>query len=270
MKQSKLWMLVAILFICGTGTVKAQYPDPFLTDETRPNGIFFLPGPCENANDSIEGRFYNDWWYYQWGKSVRDDYAVRDDGVELLSDEGEGVFNDIIGLELGEKATEILYLAQAATTDVHVATKMLKNYFQYARPFTFFGEHSISPDRDEEPARKWGYPSGHAARGWMFAYVLSQVAPDRANALAQRAHAYAMNRVIGGHHWKSDIEAGQMLAAVVFASVSASDAYQKQLKKARKEYKRIKRQKGVQNDSARSHTIGQRYDHLGQCLKSLP
>jgi len=251
-------------------TIRAQYPGPFLTDETRPNGIYFLPEPPENVKDSIGGCFYNDWWYYQWGKGVRDLYAVKDEGVELLSEDEEGVFNDIIGLEFGEKAPEILRLAQAATTDVHTATKALKKHFRCLRPFAFFGEPSITPEKDKELAREWGYPSGHAARGWMFAYVLSQVAPDRANALAQRAYTYAMNRVVFGHHWKSDIDAGQTLASVIFAAVSATDAYQKQLKKARKEYKRVKQTKGVQNDSTRPQTLGHSYDLLGQHLKSLP
>ena len=259
-------MIAAILVFCGAGTVRAQYPGPFLTDETRPNGSSFLPIPTENTKDSIGGRFYNDWWYYQWGKSVRDDYAVMDDGVELLNDEGEGVFNDIIGLEVGEKAPEILRLAQAATSDVHVATKVLKKHYQCLRPFAFFGEPSITPDKDDELAREWGYPSGHSARGWMFAYVLSQIAPDRANDLAQRAHAYAMNRVVFGHHWKSDIDAGQMLAAVIFAAVSTTDAYQKQLKKARKEYKRVR---GAKNDSVRTRSIGHNYDLLSNRIKHL-
>lgn len=268
MNKTTLWMLVAILVICGAATVRAQYPGPFLTDEIRPNGILFLPVPPDNVKDSIGGKFYNDWWYYQWGKSVRDDYAVMDEDVELLSDQEEGVFNDIIGLEPGEKAPEILRLAQAATSDVHRASKLLKNHYQCLRPFAFFGEPSITPDKDDELAREWGYPSGHSARGWMFAYVLSQIAPDRANDLALRAYAYAMNRVVFGHHLKSDIDAGQMLAAVIFATVSATDAYQKQLKKARKEYQRVKRQVSVQNDSTRSHTIGYRYDLLSRHLRS--
>ena len=44
------------------------------------------------------------------------------------------------------------------------------------------------------------------------------------NDLALRAYAYAMNRVVFSHHLKSDIDAGQMLAAVIFATVSATDA----------------------------------------------
>lgn len=159
MNKTTLWMLVAILVICGAATVRAQYPGPFLTDEIRPNGILFLPVPPDNVKDSIGGKFYNDWWYYQWGKSVRDDY-------------------------------------------------------------------SITPDKDEELAREWGYPSGHSARGWMFAYVLSQIAPDRANDLALRAYAYAMNRVVFGHHLKSDIDAGQMLAAVISDLPLSSDKFE--------------------------------------------
>ena len=48
-----------------------------------------------------------------------------------------------------------------------------------------------------------------------------------------------MNRVICGHHWKSDNDASLLLAATMFANVVCTDEYQAQLKKARAEYKRI-------------------------------
>lgn len=48
-----------------------------------------------------------------------------------------------------------------------------------------------------------------------------------------------MNRVICGHHWKSDTDASLQLAATMFANVVCTDEYQAQLKKARAEYKRI-------------------------------
>ena len=54
----------------------------------------------------------------------------------------------------------------------------------------------------------------------MFALVLCSVAPERAEAIAVRANAFAMNRVICGHHWKSDIDAGKTLATVLFAAHS--------------------------------------------------
>lgn len=55
----------------------------------------------------------------------------------------------------------------------------------------------------------------------------------------ERAQEYALNRVICGHHWKSDVDASLVLAAAMFANVVCTDEYQAQLKKARAEYKRI-------------------------------
>lgn len=56
----------------------------------------------------------------------------------------------------------------------------------------------------------------------------------------ERAGDYALNRVICGQHWKSDIDAGLMLSMGVFANVVVTEAYQQQLVKARAEYQRIK------------------------------
>ena len=46
-----------------------------------------------------------------------------------------------------------------------------------------------------------------------------------------RARIYAENRVICGHHWKTDTDAALMLAAGTFATVVSTDGYQEQLKK---------------------------------------
>lgn len=84
MNKTTLWMLVAILVICGAATVRAQYPGPFLTDEIRPNGILFLPVPPDNVKDSIGGKFYNDWWYYQARKEyqrVKRQVSVQNDST---------------------------------------------------------------------------------------------------------------------------------------------------------------------------------------------
>jgi len=43
-----------------------------------------------------------------------------------------------------------------------------------------------------------------------------------------------------GRHWKSDIDAGLMLAAALFSDISTCEAYQKQLIKAKAEYESIR------------------------------
>ncbi len=116
-----------------------------------------------------EGEFYNDWWFYEWGKTERTfSYAVWDEAAELMSEEEMGVFNDVLGIEVGDNVPEIMLLAQRATSDIYRANKVAKNHFKRVRPFAFYGEPSITPEMDEELAKEWSYPSGHSARGWMF------------------------------------------------------------------------------------------------------
>jgi len=274
MKLRILGILVAILTFCGVNHVCAQYPDPYFSDETRPNAVYFLYEPPVNSM-TPEGEFYNDWWFYEWGKTQREySYAAWDADAELMSEEELGVYNDVIGIEIGDKVPEIILLAQRAVTDVVRANKVAKNHYQRLRPFAFYGEPSLTPDKDERLAQNWSYPSGHSARGWMFALVLSSIAPERTEALAVRANAFAMNRVICGHHWKSDIDAGQTLAMVLFAAISGTKEYQEQLQKARAEYVKIDYPDGPtsvrQPLSEQSKAVGHYYDQLGRRLESLP
>ena len=274
MMKHRLRLLVVVLTLCGANHVRAQYPDPFFSDDTRPNALYFLYDPPVNST-TPEGEFYNDWWFYEWGKTQRQySYAVWDEDAELMSEEELGVYNDVIGIEIGDKVPEIILLAQRAVSDAARANKVAKNHYQRVRPFAFYGESSITPDRDEHLAQTWSYPSGHSARGWMFALVLCSVAPERAEAIAVRANAFAMNRVICGHHWKSDIDAGKTLATVLFAAISGTQEYQELLQKARAEYVKIAYPDNPtsvrQTISEQSKAVGRYYDMLGRRLESLP
>ena len=265
--------VTVLLFSC-VGCVYAQYPDPFLTDETRPKGEYFLYDPPVNSM-TPEGEFYNDWWFYEWGKTQREySYADWDADAELMSEEELGVYNEVIGIEIGDKVPEIMLLAKRAVSDVVKANKAAKNYFKRVRPFAFYGEPSFVPEKDEHLTGSWSYPSGHTARGWMFALVLTAIAPERTEALAVRANAFAMNRVICGHHWKSDIDAGRTLAMVIFAAVSSTKEFQEQLQKARAEYLKIAYPDGEasirQLPNGPSKGDDNYYDLQGRRLESVP
>ena len=122
--KHRLRLLVVVLTLCGANHVRAQYPDPFFSDDTRPNALYFLYDPPVNST-TPEGEFYNDWWFYEWGKTQREySYAVWDEDAELMSEEELGVYNDVIGIEIGDKVPEIILLAQRAVTDAAQANKV--------------------------------------------------------------------------------------------------------------------------------------------------
>ena len=226
--------IVAVTNVLGQNT----YPDPFIADELRPNGLKWLPDPPKLTGAD----FTYDFYYYQWGREQREDKKVSE---QALFDERaplDSVYERILKIDLGkETAPEIYLLCERAVSDVHAANKNVKNVWQRTRPFAQFKEPSLKPWEDEEEASTFSYPSGHSSRGWMYAFVLSTVAPEFAEELFARAREYALNRVICGHHWKSDVDASLMLAAGIFAVIVSTDAYQQQLVKARAEYERIRK-----------------------------
>ena len=246
MRQYRQWMATAILFVCcvlAHAQAVITYPDPFLTDETRPDGTLFLPEPPEETDPA----FCNDFYFYQWGKKQREtDFgkqAKLDGPMELFE-----AFSDAFGMTIHPGLTpEIDRLAGGAGSDAHRANKRAKNFFQRKRPFVQFGEPSLVPETEEEEAKDYSYPSGHATRGYVYAMTLSLIEPDSANVLMKRAYNYALGRVVAGYHYKSDIDASAILAASVMGALAGSDEFRKQLEKAKKEYAQLKKEKAKKN-----------------------
>ena len=233
----KKYLLTVIAAIATHASVWAQYPEGYLSDEERPEPYRWIPDPPIMTS----GAFMDDFYYYQWGLQQRtvegvSEMAIFDEQAELWD-----VFNITIGgysLSI-EHTPEIMKLAERAVTDVHAANKTVKNKYQRIRPFATFKDSSLVPESDEEEAATFSYPSGHSSRGYIFAMALCTVMPEYTNDLIARAEQYAINRVICGHHWKSDTNASLLLAAGLFTNIVATEAFQEQLKKAREEYKRL-------------------------------
>jgi acid phosphatase (class A) len=240
--MKKIFLVALAIVVVTNVWGQNKFADPYMTDEQRPNGLKWLPDPPKLTGAD----FTYDFYYYQWGRDQREDKKVSE---QALFDERaplDSVYERILKIDLGkETAPEIYLLCERAVSDVHAANKEVKNVWQRTRPFAQFKEPSLKPWEDEEEASTFSYPSGHSSRGWMYAFVLSTVAPEFAEELFARARSYALNRVICGHHWKSDVDASLMLAAGIFAAIVCTDAYQQQLVKARAEYEQIR--KGMTN-----------------------
>jgi len=264
-------LLTVIAAVMATSSVLGQkYPDGYLTDETFPKDCDFIkPYP-----QLTSGAFAYDFYYYQWGREQRDDnnistQALWDESAELYEVFGS---DSIIGFEMTrENAPEIVLLCERAVSDASKANTDVKNKYQRYRPFFTFKEESLKPWTDEEEGKTLSYPSGHSSRGYMFALALCTVAPECTTQIMLRAQQYALNRVICGHHWKTDTDASLLLAATMFANVVCTEAYQAQLKKAIAEYKSIK-DGGTRIDTpaAEAGSRAAIYDMNGRQLNTKP
>lgn len=77
------------------------------------------------------------------------------------------------------------------------------------------------------------YPSGHAAVSRLFALLLADVAPAKKEAFLARSERAALNRVIGGVHHPSDIEAGKLLGNAVYGELLKERAFRADLERLR-------------------------------------
>lgn len=217
-------------------TAKVKTPS-FLTKQELPDAERFLTDPPQPGTPAFE----NDRYYYQWGKEQR----ATPRGPQAALDEEQrtsAVFSPSVGFVISPEATpQIFKLAEGARKDANAANRHAKDHYRRTRPFVYHQEPSLNPKYDQEYANSWSYPSGHSVRGWVYALTLALVVPDSTEALVLRARDYALNRVICGRHWKSDVDASLMEATAVMSRLHSNKAFRKQLKKARKEYARLRK-----------------------------
>ena len=210
---------------------------PFLSSKEQPDPTRFLPEPPQPGS----GPFENDTYYYHYGKEQRQTSR----GTQAAIDEVQWTskaFCEAVGFVIDPQITpEIFKLAEGARKDARAVNRTAKNHFRRTRPYVHFGEPSISPESDEAYKNSYSYPSGHSVRGWVYALTLALVVPDSTEALIARAQEYAINRVICGRHYKSDIDASLVEATAVMSRLLSNAAFLEQLEKARKEYARLRK-----------------------------
>jgi acid phosphatase (class A) len=63
------------------------------------------------------------------------------------------------------------------------ATDAAKDHYKRARPFVLNKHPICTPDDEKELMKSSSYPSGHAAVGWAWALILTEISPARTDAI---------------------------------------------------------------------------------------
>lgn len=98
--------------------------------------------------------------------------------------------------------------------------------------------HLLYPDlvKPAVPLSKSGsYPSGHTTVGTLMGVVLANMLPEKRDAIMARAWEFGWNRVIGGIHYPSDIEAGRISGISIAQTIMQHDDYKAEFDAAKAE-----------------------------------
>jgi acid phosphatase (class A) len=147
-------------------------------------------------------------------------------------------FADVLGTWFTKKnLPRCAGLLNDVLKDLNPASRRAKDRFQRPRPPKV--DSSIKPC----VFLPWtnSYPSGHALRAFAEALVLSEVFPERREALLARAHRAGWGRIQGGVHFPSDVVGGRLLAEAAVAEMKKSPVFREAVAACRKEADALKK-----------------------------
>jgi acid phosphatase (class A) len=160
--------------------------------------------------------------------------AARD--ADLTFPGGPETFSCAVDIPITEGTTPRLYnLMHRSLIDAALVTHAPKDHYRRVRPFVTNKEATCVPESEPDLMKSGSYPSGHSSIGWTWALILTEIAPDRANAILSRGFAFGESRVICGAHWQSDVTAGRIVASGLVARLHADPLFRADLEAARGE-----------------------------------
>jgi acid phosphatase (class A) len=157
-----------------------------------------------------------------------------DDEAAIEADSQYSVFRfaDVMGSKFNSMnlpRTTLLFEKLVATSKGMVGeTKTI-----WMRPRPFQADSRVIPC--VKRSKSSSYPSGHATAGTVMAIVLANLVPEKAAEIYARGWLFALHRVMGGAHQRSDIDAGRIAGTVLAAQLFQDPEFMKDFAAAKAE-----------------------------------
>lgn len=241
----------------GTQPAKApETPNPmtpesirgYLSATTMPSSLALAPPPPAPGSAAMVRDEETNRSALAMNGTPRWDLAARDAVLTLpaVAQTYACALNAPIG---AEHTPKLIALLRRTLIDAGRATAQAKDRYRRPRPFESNGKPICTPAQEAGLRNNGSYPSGHASIGFAFGLVLSQVSPERTNALVARGREFGQSRLVCNVHWPSDVQEGQLIAAAVVARLNAEETFRNDVAAARAEVEALRAQ-GFTADAA--------------------
>ncbi|WP_051261326.1 acid phosphatase [Desulfovibrio inopinatus] len=238
-------LILCIILGCFVIQAQAQTPTAehnkvhgYLHKDQYPDAFHLLPSP---PNQKSAG-FAMDISISQHGLALHDTprFSLATTDANYNFPEAAHVFACTLGIPISKKNTPHLYeLLQRVMLDAKNAAHTAKKHYHRKRPFLENTKPICTPEKEQKLAQESSYPSAHAAVGWAWALVLTEVDPAREDTILQRGKAFGENRIVCNVHWYSDIVAGRMVGSAIVARLHANVDFQNDVHAAKHELSTI-------------------------------
>ena len=210
------------------------YLNGYLDRKQLPDSLALLPAPP--AAGSAEAAA--DLAAHRSTRALRDTprWALANADDNLKFPKAAEVFSCALDLPISQEATpHLTMLLRRSLLDAGLSTYGAKDTYKRQRPFVALQEGTCAPASEAALRNDGSYPSGHAAVGWAWGLLLAGIAPDKADAVLQRGHAFGQSRVVCGVHWQSDVDNGRLMGAAAVARLQSDPVFTAQVALARQE-----------------------------------
>ena len=242
MKKYQLRIVAATLMFCCAVNVQSAGDEKnghaYFTKAELPDMTKILPPFPEFES----ARFEADQSQHLWGRLMRQDEAraaqAQRDAVysmQTVIDE----MGPLFGLEITKEGTpEIYTILQDVCASCDSIYSDAKAKFNRLRPYTYYNEGTLIPEKEEKHRYEGSYPSGHTVFFWTSALLLADInqSNEAMEALLARGYEFGQSRVIAGYHWQSDVDAGRTAGSVLYQLIRNHERFIGQLAKARAEF----------------------------------
>jgi len=195
----------------------------------------YLPPPP--ADDSVEGKA--DMAALDAARARKGDASWRAaiDELHLTSPAAQKRIACAIGVTLTPAEAPAYYrMATRVGADLVRASYAAKDLWKRPRPYTREATPDTCYPADElAKGLSWSYPSGHSATGWLLGLILAQAAPDRASQVLTWGRNVGEHRIACRVHYPSDVQAGRLMASVMYAQLSTNPEFRADLEAAKAE-----------------------------------
>lgn len=255
--MKRTFLLILSSVFCAVATVFAAGDEKnghaYFTKAELPDMTKILPPFPEFES----ARFVADQSQHLWGKLMRQDEAraaqAQSDAVYSMQTAIDA-YSPLFGLEITKEGTpEIYSILQDVLASCDSIYSDAKAKFNRQRPYAYYDEGTLVPEKEEKHRYEGSYPSGHTVFFWTSALLLSDInqTNEAMEALLARGYDFGQSRVIAGYHWQSDVDAGRMAGSILYQLIRSHERFIDQLAKARAEFK----EKTGQTVSVRSATV---------------